>query len=173
MSGGLWQLGISAWELAIRSAVIYLALLVGLRLFGKREIGQFTLFDLVMVLLIANAVQPAITGPDDSLLGGMIIIAVLLGINWAVGWLRLRSPLVRRVLLSHPTVIAQNGSWLPEALHREGVDQEEAEMALREHGVESVEQVKLAVLELDGTISIVPTDARTLRTRRRVRYIRR
>lgn len=170
--GDLAQLAIPVWDLALRCAAIYLALLLGLRLFGKREVGQFTIFDLVMVLLIANAVQPAMTGPDSSLLGGLIVITVLLGLNWAVGWLRLRSPLVRRALQSHPTVIAQDGQWLPNALKREGLDQEEADMAVREHGIESVREVKLAVLEVDGTISIVPASSRTLRTRRRVRLLR-
>ncbi len=172
MFGDLGQLSIPAWELAVRSAVIYLALLIGLRLFGKREVGQFTLFDLVMELLVANAVQPAMTGPDSSLFGGLIIIVVLLVLNWGVGMLRLRVPRLRGVLEGHPTVIAQEGQWLPEALRREGVDQEEAEAAMREHGVEDIKDVKLAVLETDGSISIVPADAHTLRTRRRVRFLR-
>jgi len=165
-------MAIPAWELVVRSTVIYIAMLIGLRLFGKREIGQFTLFDLVAVLLVANAVQPAMTGPDSSLVGGLLIIGTLLVLNWGVGTLRLRSPLFRRILQPRPTVIAQDGHWITDALRREGVDAEEAEMALREHGVESIEQVKLAVLELDGSISIVPLDSRTIRTRRRVRMLR-
>ncbi len=172
MGSDIGQFAIPAWDLALRSAAIYLVLLLGLRIFGKREVGQFTLFDLVTVLLVANAVQPAMTGPDNSLFGGFIIIAVLLVLNWAVGWLRLRSPLVRGILIGHPTVIAQEGHWLTNALQREGVDLEEAEMAVREHGVASVKDVKLAVLETDGSISVVPTDSRTFRTRRRVRFLR-
>ncbi len=172
MVGDFAQMAIPPWEIVVRSAVIYLALLLGLRLFGKREIGQFTLFDLVVVLLVANAVQPAMTGPDSSLVGGLLIIGTLLVLNWGVGTLRLRSPFFRRILQPHPTVIAQEGHWIPQALMREGVDEDEAEMALREHGVDSIEQVKLAVLELDGTISIVPRDSQTIRTRRRVRMLR-
>ncbi len=173
MSDGLLQTAIPVWELALRCVAIYLALLIGLRLFGKREVGQFTLFDLVMVLLIANAVQPAMTGPDSSLTGGIVIIVVLLLMNWTFGYLRLRSPLLRRALAGHPTVIAQEGQWLPQALEREGVEIEEAEAALREHGVENVSDVKLAVLELDGTISVVPMSSDTFRSRRRVRTLRR
>ena len=70
------ELGIPWWELSLRSAAIYLALLIGFRLFGKREVGQMTLFDLVVVLLVANAVQPAMTGPDASITGGLIIVIV-------------------------------------------------------------------------------------------------
>jgi uncharacterized membrane protein YcaP (DUF421 family) len=172
MSDGLLHLAVPAWELVVRCVVIYMALLIGLRLFGKREVGQFTLFDLVMVLLVANAVQPAMTGPDSSLLGGLIIIATLLALNAAIGYLRLRSPLLRRALESHPTVIAQDGSWLPAALEREGVEVEEAEASLREHGIESVAEAKLVILEIDGSISVVPTSSPTLHSRRKVRFLR-
>ena len=172
MGSDLAQMAIPPWEIVVRSAVIYLALLIGLRLFGKREIGQFTLFDLVVVLLVANAVQPAMTGPDNSLVGGLLIIGTLLVLNWGVGTLRLRSPFFRWILQPRPTVIAQNGQWIVDALHREGVDEDEAEMALREHGVERIEDVKLAVLELDGSISIVPQESHTIRTRRRMRLLR-
>ncbi len=172
MGGGLFQPAIPAWELVVRSVVIYLALLIGLRLFGKREVGQFTLFDLVMVLLVANAVQPAMTGPDSSLAGGIIIIVTLLGLNWTLGYLRLRSPILRHVLESHPTVVAQDGHWLPAALEHEGVEMEEAEAALREHGVESVAEAKLVILEVDGSISVVPTSSPTIHSRRKVRFLR-
>ncbi len=172
MGNGLVQIAIPPWEIVIRSTAIYLALLVGLRLFGKREIGQFTLFDLVVVLLVANAVQPAMTGPDSSLIGGLLIIGTLLVVNWGVGTLRLRSPFFRRILQPHPTVVAQDGRWLQEALRREGVDEDEAKMALREHGIEDIRDVKLAVLELDGTISVVPVESHTVRTRRRMRMLR-
>ncbi len=168
----LLTLGVPVWDLALRCVVIYGALLVGLRLTGKREVGQFTLFDLVLVLLVANAVQPAMTGPDTSLVGGLVIIVVLLGVNLLVGQLRLRSPRLDALLRGHPTVLVQNGQWLDDALRREGVDRNECLMAFREHGIDSLDQVKLAVLEPDGTISVVPTDSHTIRTRRRVRYAR-
>src|SRR5665647_1396968 len=99
----LFRTAVPAWELALRSSVIFMVLLVGLRLSGKREIGQFTLIDLVLVLLVSNAVQPAMTGPDSSLTGGVVIVVVLLSLTWALGWLRFRSVLVRGLLESHPT----------------------------------------------------------------------
>ncbi len=163
----LVRLGIPVWDLALRSAAIYLVLFVGLRVSGKREVGQFTLYDLVLVLLVANAVQPAMTGPDTSLVGGFVIIVVLLALNWVFGRVLPRSPRLRRVLKPSPTVIAQDGHWLVEAMRREGMDVDEGEMALREHGLLDVKQVKLMVLEPDGTISVVPTESRVLRSRRR------
>lgn len=173
MPTGLAQLAVPAWQLVVRPTVIYLALLLGLRVFGKRQIGQFTIFDLVLILLIANAVQPAMTGPDTSLLGGLLLIATLLIVNWGIDYLETNVPFFQRTLLGHPTVIAEDGQWLPSAMRREGVDLMEAEAALREHGIERVEEVRLVVLEVDGTISVVPRQAEVRRTQRRIRFVRR
>jgi uncharacterized membrane protein YcaP (DUF421 family) len=153
----------------VRSAGIYAALLIAFRLFGKREIGQFTIFDLVLVLLVANAVQPAMTGPDNSLLGGLIIIATLVALNFGVAQLD-RIPRFHRIFISEPTVIIKDGRFLTEVMDREGLDREEAEMAIREHGLLKVSEVELGVLEPDGSISIIGKDTQTrTRTRRRLR----
>lgn len=169
----MWTLAVPWWELVVRSAAIYLALLVVLRLFGKREVGQFTLFDLVLILLIANAVQPAMTGTDTSLTGGLIIIVTLIAVNRAIAVLRGRVPAVNRLLEPSPTVLARDGAWVREALAHEDVTVDDAEMALREHGIASVDEVKLAVLEPDGSISVVPRDgAKAPHRRRRVRIVR-
>ncbi|MGH7904268.1 MAG: DUF421 domain-containing protein [Candidatus Dormibacteraceae bacterium] len=167
----LFHFGVPAWQLVVRSAVIYVALLAMLRIFGKREVGQFTLYDLVLVLLVANAVQPAMTGPDSSLGGGLVIIGALVGLNFVIARLD-RYRLFHRLLVPQPTVIIRDGHYLEVVMRREGVDQEQCEMAIREHGMESVKDVQLAVLEPDGTISVVPTGSKTIRTRRRVRYVR-
>jgi uncharacterized membrane protein YcaP (DUF421 family) len=162
-------------ELAIRTIVIYGAMLLALRLFGKREIGQFTLFDLVFVLLVANAVQPAMTGPDTSLGGGLVIIVTLVLTNAVLAEARRRYPPLRRVLEPAATVIARDGAWLPEAIDHERLDAADLDAALREHGVESVDRVELAVLEPDGTISVVPREepGRRSRPRHRMRIVRR
>jgi uncharacterized membrane protein YcaP (DUF421 family) len=167
----LFRLGVPAWELIIRSAAIYLFLIVALRVFGKREIGQFTVYDLVLILLVANAVQPAMTGPDASLGGGMIIIATLVGLNLLIARAD-RYRLFHRLLSPAPSLIIKDGQLLPGPLRREGVSPEEVEMAIREHGLSDVSEVKIGVLEEDGTISIVPTSSPSTRTRRRVRYQR-
>lgn len=166
----MFHMAVPLWQIIVRSVAIYLVLLIGLRVFGKREVGQFTIFDLVLVLLVANAVQPAMTGPDSSLTGGLVIIAVLLVVNLALAQVRARSPFARRLLGGHPRVIAQNGAWLTPALRFEGLDEDDAMMALREHGIDNVNQVKLAVLETDGSISVVPSDQTVLRSRHKVRY---
>lgn len=156
----------------LRAVVIYAALLVALRLFGKREVGQFTLYDLVFILLVANALQPAITGPDTSVVGGLVLIVALVSTNFVVG--RLDSlPRFHRLFSPHPAVIIRDGHYMQEVMRREGVDKEEVEMAMREHGVTDIGEVQLAVLEADGSISIVPQGAAIQRTKRRIRYHRR
>ena len=158
----------TALDLVIRSAVVYVALLVVLRVFGKREIGQFTLHDLVFILLVANAVQPAVTGPDTSVTGGIVIILTLAALNLAIARLE-QLPFFRRYIVSRPTVVIKDGTYLEDAMRHEQVDRALCEMVMREHGVDNVRDVKLGVLETDGTISIVPTDARTFRSQHGVR----
>jgi uncharacterized membrane protein YcaP (DUF421 family) len=149
--------------------VIYVALLVALRLFGKREVGQFTLYDLVFILLVANALQPAITGPDTSVVGGIVLIVALVGVNYLVGKLD-NMPRFHQLFTPAPAVIVKDGKYLPDVMKREGVDQAEVEMSMREHGIVDMKEVQLAVLEADGTISIVPTTVAITRTKHRIRY---
>ena len=153
----------------IRAVVIYVGLLVALRLFGKREVGQFTLYDLVFILLVANALQPAITGPDTSVVGGLILIAALVGTNYLVGKLD-NLPRFHQLFTPAPAVIVKDGKYISDVMKREGVDPQEVEMSMREHGVVDMKDVQLAVLEPDGTISIVPTGVAMTRTKHRIRY---
>jgi len=170
----LFRLGESAGALILRSAAIYLVLLLGLRVFGKREVGQFTLFDLVFVLLVANAVQPAMTGRDTSLGGGFVIIGTLLFLNFGVSRLRIRFPVIERLLESKSVVVARDGLWLPDVLRHEGITDQECVAALREHGVGTVDETILVVLEADGSLSVIPKDPAVARRRRRkVRFIKR
>ena len=169
----MWQLGVPPLEIVARTAIVYCIFLVALRIFGKREVGQFTLFDLALVLLGANALQPAITGPDQSIPGAVIIIATLFGLNALVAAARQRIPVVRRLLDAQPTVIGRNGAWLSDAVDREGLDEDDLGAALREHGLDSVQDMKLAVLEEDGSLSIVAADATRIQLRHRRRQYRR
>lgn len=167
------RMGISPLELVVRVMVVYVAFLIALRMSGKRELGQFTIFDLALVLLAANALQPAMTGPDASLPGAAIIIATIFVLNRVIAFLRRRVPFVKRLLEFPPAVVGRDGHWIDKTIDREDLDEEDLDAALREHGLESVEQMRLAVLEPDGSISIVPEngDEITLRSRRR-RYRR-
>ncbi len=169
----MWQLQISPLELIARSAIVFVAFLIVLRIFGKREIGQFTFFDLALILLVANALQPAMTGPDSSVPGGVIIMVTIFGLNRGVAELRDRSEVARRLLESQPTVLARDGEWLPDALRREGMDITDGEAALREHGIDSIDKVRLVELEPDGSVSVVSNDDDGAEARRRRRRYRR
>jgi uncharacterized membrane protein YcaP (DUF421 family) len=145
-----------AYSIVLRTLAVYLAVLIGLRLAGKREIGQMTVFDLVVLLLIANAVQNAMVGPDTSLAGGILAAVVLLLVNALVARLRLNWPGFRRWVEGTPTLLVLHGEIITEHTRREGIDEETLLAALREHGVAEIREVEMAVLEIDGSISVVP-----------------
>jgi uncharacterized membrane protein YcaP (DUF421 family) len=154
---------------ALRTAAVYVALLVGLRLAGKRELGQMSSADLVALLVISNAVQNAMVGGDVSLNGGLVAAATLLALNWGLDRLALRFSWLHRRLTGDPVLLVHDGALIEDHLRREGLTPDEVLQALREHGVDDLRAVKSAVLEVDGTISVVPSDAPSSRTRRRIR----
>ncbi len=162
----------SALAIAFRTLAVYLVVLFGLRLSGKREIGQMTVFDLVVLLLIANAVQNAMVGPDTSLVGGILAAGVLLLTNAAVARLRLRWPRLRSWVEGTPTLLVLHGEVIPAHMHKEGVDEEDLLAALREHGVAKLSGVEMAVLEIDGSISVVPVGEATTRVRKPLKFLR-
>ena len=168
----MFELDVNGLSIVARTLLVYLALLAGLRLAGKRELGQMTPFDLVVILLIANAVQNAMVGPDTSVTGGLIAAGVLVSVNYGVALARERLPWLRRAVEGTPTLLINDGKFVPEHLRREGLEEDEVLMAIREHGVSDVKDVRIAVLETDGSISIVPVDAGAIRTRRHVRFAR-
>ena len=124
--------------------------------------------------LSITAVQPAMTGPDTSLTGGLVIIITLTIVNRLLAYARAHLPWVERLLQSPPTVLARDGKWIPEALAEEELLLEDCEMAIREHGIADVSEVALAVLESDGEISVAPREGSSVPRRRpRVRLMRR
>jgi uncharacterized membrane protein YcaP (DUF421 family) len=168
----MFNLQIPPWDIALRTVAVYAVILVGLRLAGKRELGQMTVFDLVVLLLIANAVQNAMVGPDTSLMGGLLAAVILLVFNTIIARLRLRSPILRRLVEGTPTLLVLRGEPIPDHLQREGIDQETLEASLREHGVENLSDVEMAVLEIDGSISVVPIGGTTKHVKRPLKYLR-
>jgi uncharacterized membrane protein YcaP (DUF421 family) len=126
----------------------------------------------VVILLIANAVQNAMVGSDVSLQGGILAAFVLLVVNRLVAMARLRGGRFGRLIEGTPTVLVQNGEFVEPHLRKEGIEREELVMAAREHGISSIKQVKLAVLEVDGSISIIPEGSTIHRIPRHVRQFR-
>jgi len=145
-------------EILIRTAVIYLFVLVGVRLSGKREVGQMTPFDLTLLLLLSNSVQNAMTGPDTSLVGGVVAAATLLILNYGVAEVAGMNRRFRKVIQGSPSLLIHNGELVMPHLAREHVSVDEVMRALREHGISCVQDVSLAVLEVDGSISVLRYD---------------
>jgi uncharacterized membrane protein YcaP (DUF421 family) len=168
----MFDLGTPLWQIIVRTVLVYTAVFVGLRVMGKRQLGQMTLLDLVVIILIANAVQNAMVGPDTSLQGGVVAAFVLLAINFVLTRLQVVDPKVERLLEGTPTMLVNDGAYLDANLRKEGLDRAELDSALREHGVSEVKAVQVAYLEPDGSISIVPKGQGILRSRRRVRQLR-
>ncbi len=168
----MFVMGTPAGGIVVRTLLVYLAVFLGLRLAGKRELGQMTVFDLVVILLISNAVQNAMVGTDASVQGGILASVVLLVANRLVAFLRLHRGAWGRLIEGTPTVLIENGELIEPHLRKERVERAELEMVMREHGVASLDEVRLAILETDGSISIVPRAATIVRTRKHVRQIR-
>ena len=162
----------TALEIILRTIIVYLVILIGLRLAGKREIGQMTVFDLVVLLLIANAVQNAMVGSDTTLTGGLLAAVTLLAMNALIALLRLRSTKLRRLVEGTPTVLVLHGEVIQANLRHEGIDEQTLEASLREHGIEAVGDVDMAVLEIDGSISVVPMGSHTQRLKRTGKLLR-
>ncbi len=171
----MWIFNSTLLEIVLRAAIIYFVVLIGIRLTGKRQVGQMTPFDLVVLLLIANAVQNAMTGSDTSVTGGLVAAATLLGVNAVVTRLAWGHKGVRELVEGTPTLLIHAGKVIPAHLAKERVTREELEQALREHGIASVAEVSSAVLEVDGSISVLRLDEAPTASRphHRFRFLRR
>jgi uncharacterized membrane protein YcaP (DUF421 family) len=155
----LWLPEIALGEKILRSVVIYVFVLLAFRFTGKRQVGQLTPFDLVVLLIIANVVQNAVIGPDNSLGGGILGAVVILALNWLVVELTFRSKRLRRLLEAEPTLLVHNGRILHDNLRRERLTLDDLHAALRRAGVADFEHVHVAVLEENGGISVIPRAA--------------
>jgi uncharacterized membrane protein YcaP (DUF421 family) len=145
-------------EIVLRTGVIYLLVLIGIRLSGKREVGQMTPFDLTLLLLLSNSVQNAMTGPDTSLAGGVVAATTLLVLNYFVADVSGVNRRFRKYIQGEPSLLVHDGQVMEAHMAREHVSMDELERALREHGVATYQQAALAVLEVDGSISVLKYD---------------
>jgi uncharacterized membrane protein YcaP (DUF421 family) len=148
----------TALEIVLRTTTVYVLVLLGIRLTGKREVGQMTPFDLTLLLLLSNSVQNAMTGPDTSLLGGATAALVLLTLNFLLAELSGVNRRFRKMIQGQPTLLIHNGECITPHMAKEHISMDELNRALREHGVACVGDAALAVLEVDGSISILKYD---------------
>lgn len=142
-------------NIVLRSTSVYLFMIFAFRIFGKRELSQLSIADLVLIVLISNAVQNAMVGDNTTLWGGLTAAATLFILNMIFGWMMYRFSSLRRIIQSEPITLIYQGKIIQDNLRRILLTQEELLASVREHGVEDIANVKLAVLETDGNISII------------------
>lgn len=146
---------IAVAEKLLRSVAVYLFLLVAFRLMGKRQLGQLTPFDLVVLLIISNVVQNALIGNDNSLGGGLIGATAILVLNAIVAWLTFRYKRLERLVEHSPTIVVRHGRILKASLRQERLSLPELRSALRQQGVVSLRDVRYVILEEDGKLSVI------------------
>ena len=128
----LFALAMPWWEFILRAVVVYVVVLGMVRLGGKRALGQITPFDVLLIVLLGNAVQNALLGTDTSLGGGLLLAATLIVLNYGVGWLTTRNRRMERMIEGEPTVIARDGRLLEGVLRRELISRADFDAALRQ-----------------------------------------
>jgi uncharacterized membrane protein YcaP (DUF421 family) len=155
----LWRIDSSLvthwYDLIIRGVVVYAFLLILLRFTGKRQVGQLAPFDLVLLLVLSNAVQNAMNGGDNSVTGGLILATTLVALNWFVGWLTFRSKRLEELIEGRPVILIHNGCIDQAALRSVQMTIHELKAALRSEGFAGEEEVHFAVLENNGHVTVV------------------
>ena len=152
----MWNIAVPWWELILRAVIVYGFLLLLLRLTGKRQVGQLAPFDLVLLLVLSNAVQNSMNAGDNSLVGGLLSAATLIGLNFVIGWVTYRSKKMEGVIEGRPEVLIHNGKLYEKVLAQAQLTHHELNAALRQAGCACIEEVHLALLENNGSISVTP-----------------
>ena len=145
-------------QIIASAIIVYIFLILAVRLFGKKELAQLSVFDLVFILLISNAVQNAMVLGDSSLIGGLLAALALFVVNYAMKYLMFRYPGFSKALQGDPIMLVYQGKVLDSHLRLAKISKEEVLEAIREHGVPSEKEVDLAILEVDGNISVLSSE---------------
>jgi uncharacterized membrane protein YcaP (DUF421 family) len=142
-------------DIVIRSAAVYLFMVIALRIFGKKELSQLNTADVILILLISNSVQNAMVGNNTTLWGGLVAATILFAINFILKKLIYRYKKFSEFMLEKPEILIHNGTLDFKNLSKLNITSDELKEAMREHGVEYFKDVKLAMLEIDGNISVI------------------
>ena len=156
----MWTVAVPIWELVLRAFVVYIFLLILLRLTGKRQVGQLAPFDLVLLLVLSNAVQNSMNGGDNSLAGGLISAATLVVLNYGVGYMTFRSKTLETLVEGRPEIIIHNGKVYEDVMMRAQLTHHELNAALRQSGCSAVCEAHSVILENNGAISVVAKSSR-------------
>jgi uncharacterized membrane protein YcaP (DUF421 family) len=151
----MFDLAMPWWAFVLRACLVYFILLLLIRASGKRTMGQFTPFDMLLVVLLGNAVQNALLGQDTSVGGGLLLATTLLALNWLVGLVSARSAKMEALVEGVPVLLARDGKVYKDVLRRELISRADFDKAMREAGIEDLEDIRMAVLETNGHITLV------------------
>src|SRR5690606_672361 len=143
------------WEFILRAGAVYLVVLLMVRITGKRTVGQFTPFDLIVVVLLGESVGESMVGGDHSLVGGLILAATLLGLNWLVGFISAHSPKFDEIIEGRPVLVARDGELFHDVLLKQSLNVRDFEDAMRQANCNDLSKVELAMLETSGHITVV------------------
>ncbi|WP_020168469.1 MULTISPECIES: DUF421 domain-containing protein [Methylotenera] len=150
----MFDISVPWWELVVRGLVIYLFLIILLRVTGKRQIGQLSPFDLVLLLILSNAVQNSMNAGDNSLIGGMISATTLVIVNYLVGLITFKSKKLEAIIEGRPQVIIHQGKLFDDVMNDAKLTRQELDSTLRQSGYFAIKDVKLAILENNGTVTV-------------------
>ena len=158
------DLGSTLPDVVLRTAVVYLFVVAAIRISGKREVGQMSVLELVVILVISDAVQNSMIGENTTLWGGLAAVVTLLSLDVAINRAIGRSRRLRNIIEGEPRLLVRDGRLLQKALREEKIDADDVRAAIRSQGLTRIEDVRLAVLETDGSISVIPLDDAADRT---------
>ena len=150
----MWTMTVPWWELIVRSMIIYVFLLVLIRVTGKRQVGQLAPFDLILLLVLSNAVQNAMNGGDNSVQAGLISALTLVTLNYGIGYATYRSKRLEALIEGRPQVLIHNGELYKDVMEHERLTQHELDAALRRQGVSNISHVHMAMIENNGEITV-------------------
>ena len=153
--------------IALKSIAVYVFIVAAIRVFGKKEFAQLSVVDVVFILLISNSVQTAMVGDDTSLSGGLVAALALFAMNYVFKRISLGSESMSKVIDGEPVMLIYNGEVRPNALKEASISLEQLKAVVREHGVEEISDVNLAIFEVDGNISVLSDNYRNLTKRKR------
>jgi len=151
-------------EIILRSTAVYAFMVLALRVFGKKELSQLNTTDVILILLISNSVQNAMVGSDTSLQGGLAAAGVLFLLNFVIKKFAYKYKVIGKLLQGKPEILIHEGKADFKELAHQDISHDELMEALHEHGVEYIKDVKLAMLEMDGNISIISGDTNLKQT---------
>ena len=150
----MWDMSLEWWEFIARGAIVYLSLMIIVRMSGKRTIGQFTPFDLLVVMLISEAVSGSMTGGDESLIGGMIVVVTMILLNVVIAYIASRSVRLENMIEGREVLLGRDGKIFEDVLKAHRIGRNEVDRALHASDM-TIEEMGYLILEADGTISVV------------------